>query len=487
MNEQLNHKTKYFFSAFQKAGASTWEYYVNRGAFIWSNVEGVREEINIDIFLSKIFSSDRIELEKHFSYCDINLPEFDIIVRCCSHETDWIYYRLIGKCFKEDDSHYYAGVMIDCTVEENVKKDIIKQQEEKRIILDNIKESVVFLSPDFKVIWSNRFAADTVLDKYKTTSESAPCYQIYYNLNEPCENCPARKCLITGNAESSEMFNNRGETLLIRAVPVFSGKNELLGIVETVLDISEIKKKESELILARKKAEESDRLKSAFLVNMSHEIRTPVTSIIGFTRFLIDEDFTEEQKKDFVVIIDRNIDQLLHLISDIIDLSRIEANQLDLYPDNFNINDVLTNLAQEFNPHIHQVKRPINFRLSLVPSQIILYADELRFRQVVNNLLHNALKFTNEGLIELSTEIEEDFVKVVIRDTGRGIPESAQSKIFTRFYQIDDPLSKDVKGTGLGLSIARELVRLMGGTIEFYSIEHAGSTFSFSLPIFKKS
>jgi PAS domain S-box-containing protein len=244
------------------------------------------------------------------------------------------------------------------------------------------------------------------------------------------------------------------------------------------------------LLKAKEKAEESDRLKSAFLANMSHEIRTPMNGIIGFTQLLKERDVTEKRQERFLDIIDSQSKQLLKIINDIIDISKIEANQLDLEKSIFCLNDLLQEL---YNNHVAQFERQgINhIKMYLQPGlnrdESFIQSDRARLGQILNNLLTNAIKFTSEGHIAYGYERAENHqLKFFVSDTGIGIPPHKQKEIFERFRQVDEsPESARFQGTGLGLSIAKNLVDLLKGEIWLESEEGLGSVFYFTLPFEK--
>lgn len=237
---------------------------------------------------------------------------------------------------------------------------------------------------------------------------------------------------------------------------------------------------------AKKKAEESDRLKSLFLSNMSHEIRTPMNAIVGFAEMLQDTDLNIEQKNKFLEVIIKSGDNLLRLINDIIDISRIEAGQLKLdYSDclvNEMINDLETYFKQEL---VRQKKSKINLYVQLghPESDFTLSTDCIRLKQILNNLIGNAIKFTDEGFIEFGYRIVTGQIEFFVRDSGIGIAPDMQKLIFERFGQVREAISRNQTGTGLGLTISKNLVEMLGGSIRVDSMPGEGSTFYFTLPL----
>jgi PAS domain S-box-containing protein len=253
----------------------------------------------------------------------------------------------------------------------------------------------------------------------------------------------------------------------------------------------ELKKRNEEILqintkfkVAKEKAEESDRLKSAFLANMSHEIRTPMNGILGFSMLLGDPDLKEEDRESYFKIVSSSCDQLLHILNDIIDISKIEAGQIGLNESLFDLNELL---KEAFAAYSHTA-RENGVELLLEPltgilsSNPFITADRVKLRQVLDNLLSNAVKFTHSGSIILRCGLSEGSVQFEVEDTGIGIQSELQDAIFERFRQIETSFTKKYGGTGLGLSITKAYVEKMGGRIWLNSEPGIGSTFFFVVP-----
>lgn len=254
-----------------------------------------------------------------------------------------------------------------------------------------------------------------------------------------------------------------------------------------VKDISERKHREENLKKAKEKAEEADKLKSAFLANMSHEIRTPMNAIIGFSDLLISDEYTEEEKKEFGNLIKNSGSSLLKLIDDIIDISIMEAGHLKLNMASVNVNYHLNEIALFFMGDRERIgKTNVEIKLNLPPDsdKIRIETDAVRFRQVINNLVGNALKFTETGTIELGYTIGSDPVlHFYVKDSGIGIRSEKISMIFERFNKLDDE-RRIYAGTGLGLTISKKIVEELGGFMYVESEYGKGSKFSFTLPYY---
>ena len=250
------------------------------------------------------------------------------------------------------------------------------------------------------------------------------------------------------------------------------------GIIEMLCinyDITPLKETEQKLIIARDKAEELDRLKSAFLANMSHEIRTPLNAIVGFSSLLAETD-SRNERQEYIKIVQENNELLLQLISDILDLSKIEAGTFNFVYTNVDVNETCAEIIKSMSM---KVSKGVELIFEEPLPECYLYTDKNRFTQVISNLINNALKFTQQGCITLGYEqVSHQKIKFYVRDTGMGIPEEKQKSIFERFVK----LNTFVQGTGLGLSICKSIVSQMGGEIGVDSTEGIGSCFWFTHP-----
>ncbi len=267
--------------------------------------------------------------------------------------------------------------------------------------------------------------------------------------------------------------------------PVLDDSNKPTNYVGVLEEITERKYAEDDLRKAKEKAEQSDHLKSAFLANMSHEIRTPMNAILGFSSLLKEGDLDEEQSSYYVDIINSKGRDLLRIISDIIDISRIEAGDLFIRMEPVEIYPFVRNIYSEFREDT-QVKTRSNlqFRLNIPDPDLhaIINTDASRLKQVLINLIQNAIKFTPEGFVEFGFELlKKNTIRFFVRDSGIGIPEDKKKIIFERFRQIDDSHTREYGGTGLGLSICKNLLELMGSDLSLESKEGRGSEFGFEM------
>lgn len=298
--------------------------------------------------------------------------------------------------------------------------------------------------------------------------------------------------LIEGDKTSvswtDQITNIRGEVrdVLIAKSAVFDENQQITAIVGIIEDITDRKHSEQELRKAIQKAEESDRLKSTFLANMSHEIRTPLNGILGFSQLLGFPNVTDEKRKKYLHFIDINAKQLLDIISDIIDVSKIQSGQLKINKKEVEVHKVLKAVYDYHSKElINKQKEDVNLRLQM-PSQnesLLIDTDVNRFKQVIDNLINNAMKFTEEGYIEFGyTHWTSNSILFYVSDSGIGIEKEHHQIIFERFRQVDESETRAYGGTGLGLAICKNIVELLGGKIWVDSTVGVGSTFYFTLP-----
>lgn len=259
----------------------------------------------------------------------------------------------------------------------------------------------------------------------------------------------------------------------------FKGKK--VRVVE-FRDITDQKRVENELIIAKDRAEESDRLKSAFLANMSHEIRTPMNGILGFASLLKIPDLNEKQLRKYVGIIEKSGMRMLNIINDLIDISKIEANQMEINISECNINDQLEYLYTFFKPEVDRKGIELSYGTTLISEKSTINTDKEKFYAILTNLIKNSIKYSDEGSISFGYVKKGEMLEFYVKDTGIGIPFSRQKAIFNRFVQADIADIRALEGAGLGLSISKAYVEMLGGEIWLESEEGKGSHFYFTIP-----
>ncbi len=277
------------------------------------------------------------------------------------------------------------------------------------------------------------------------------------------------------------------KTVAIISNTKFDENGRLIYRYGTCQDITETQKIMDDLIAARHKAEESDKLKTTFLANFSHEIRTPLNAMMGFLNILTSMDTTEQEKEEMVKLIDLNSQRLLRLINDMIDLSRIENNSMEIKYTNVEVNGFIDAMVSGFN---HELQTSGKDKLRLVPikesvkKSVYQYIDELRLSQIFSNLVSNAIKFSDEGDIRFGYRLSQNESRIgitfFVTDSGHGIRPDRLEDIFLPFVQFWDEETPKVQGAGLGLAICRRLAELMKGRIWVESLPGKGSSFLFS-------
>ncbi|MDR1201938.1 MAG: response regulator [Tannerellaceae bacterium] len=350
-----------------------------------------------------------------------------------------------------------------------LKDRLMDLQADNTIIMNNVRASIVFIKPDYTIKWRN----DVV---FECIPEFGPknCCVTEDGIEPYCTDCTVIKAMTTRQQAEAIQHCIVGQYIHVLANPITDNKGEFLGVVVKKEDITSLKKTELELIKAKEKAEESDRLKSAFLANMSHEIRTPLNAIVGFSDLLASTDDPDE-REEYVGIINTNNELLLQLINDILDLAKIEAGTLDFVFINVDINQLFADIEQTSRI---KAKNTVQVLFEDKVPYCVIRTDKNRLLQVITNFLNNAIKFTNEGSIRFGYHIRENDLYFYVTDTGVGIKKEECSKIFERFVK----LNSFVQGTGLGLSICQTIVNKLGGEIGVESEYGTGSTFWFTLP-----
>lgn len=443
----------------------------------------------------------------------------------------WVAERGLGTFDKYDNIVSVEGFISDISegkvAEFNLKKELEISEAIARISMELLKDTVTpiqvskmvqdyvkdFTGSKVSLIYTpdqggNSYTLfnhvhDEEISTIRTTdyqSEHTEFLRMLMEASGPYVNNDSSRIILPGFA--SQDF----ETTKLLSVPAFTN-NKLSGLL-ILLDAGEDYKEDDVAVAqrfinmfalgiyrlkaeetlqdAKSKAEESDRLKSLFLSNMSHEIRTPMNAIVGFAEMLQDTDLNREQKNKFLDVIIKSGDNLLRLINDIIDISKIEAGQLKFDYSDCLINEMISDLETYFKQEMVRLKKShlnLFVQLGHPENDFALYTDCFRLKQILNNLIGNAIKFTDEGFIEYGYKIKSGVIEFFVRDSGIGIASDKQKLIFERFGQVQEAISRNLSGTGLGLTISKNLVEMLGGEIWVDSLPGEGSTFYFTLPL----
>ncbi len=422
--------------------------------------ESIRE--NMD----KVIDTGKSSIAKHSLYFDGLLHHYE------------------NRIFPLDDDHLLC--MCRDVSQQTYMEEINTKQQNEIMRLNTLLEAILTNIPvylfvkdpnnDFRYLyWNKTFAEYSGIPMEKAVGKND--YEIF-SRSEDMEKFRQDdlKTLEEGKLDYFEEYMTatgeiRTVNTMKRKILVGDDKYYIIGIA---WDVTDIKKTEKELIAARIKAEEADKLKSAFLANMSHEIRTPLNAIVGFSKLVI-EGNTNEETCQYADIIEKNSNILLNLFSDILDLAALEAGSLKFNIQSLRLHDICLQAYQQFHKITpHEVK----LILDEVDTNVFVQADWERITQVICNLLSNAIKFTPKGEIHYGYQKKENYILFYVKDTGIGIPAHKAATIFQRFGKIND----FVQGTGLGLTLCRMLVEKMGGHIWLRSVVGQGTTFYFTLP-----
>ena len=295
------------------------------------------------------------------------------------------------------------------------------------------------------------------------------------------EKCITEKRLIT---EVTQYKSKWGKTVFMRyyLFPVIVNE-KVIGVWANLNNLTDLYTTQNELIAAKEKAEESDRLKSAFLANVSHEIRTPMNGILGFADLLKKPELNDEKQQSYIDIIEKSGNRMLDLIDDLINISRIESGEVDISFTETNLNVQFNFLYDFFHAETEQKGLDLKLNCPLPLDQAKIYTDREKFEAIMINLVKNAIKFTNEGKIEMGYEPKKGKIEFYVKDSGVGVPKDKQEAIFKRFVQAESGFSRDYEGAGLGLSITKAYVEALGGKIWLKSEEGKGTQIYFTLPV----
>lgn len=325
------------------------------------------------------------------------------------------------------------------------------------------------------------FMGEKFRKKFGNDAIGKKCWELYCPNNIQCDGCPLKGGIKIGTTSTYEAHGILGGRIfeINHTGMMFHGKKAMLEIFH---DITERKKSENDLIRSKEKAEESDRLKTAFLHNISHEIRTPMNAIVGFSNLLREPGLSQEEHDTYTDIISRSSNHLLSIVNDVIEISNVEAGRLKLSLSESNLVSIIDDLYQQYKPIAVEKKIDLVIDTPFPHMVSQLTTDCTKLIQVLSNLLNNAFKFTLNGKITLGYIVREPFIEFFVSDTGIGIDEESQMLIFDRFYQVDNTVTRLHEGTGIGLSISKAYVEFLGGKIWVRSMPGKGSVFYFTIP-----
>jgi PAS domain S-box-containing protein len=396
-----------------------------------------------------------------------------------------------GRMFRDENGIpvRMTGVNYDITARKMAEVEIRASEEKYRTLTESFDSIITTVDADGIFHYVNQAAArsynlpaDELTGKKMT--DIFPLYVAESMLNN------IRKVITSHSGMINEsVVDVRGDLRWFSTSiqPLFDTSGDVRLALINAVDITYRKNAEEELRKAKDKAEESDRLKSAFLTNMSHEIRTPMNGILGFTELLRMPGLTEGDRSEYINIIKKSGDRMLNTINDLMEISSIEAGFVSIIKSATNINDTLLFMYSFFEWQAQQKGLELNFKTALPDEDAILNTDKDKLESILINLIRNAIKFTNKGSVVFGYEPKASEIEFFVTDTGIGIPAGRLEAVFDRFVQADITLSRKYEGSGLGLSIAKAYVEILGGKVWVRSEENSGSTFYFTIPWITKA
>jgi signal transduction histidine kinase len=424
-----------------------------------------------------------------------------LIISCC-----WIFFSdtFISKLFQDIPTLtiintlkgwlfvVLTSILIYLLIEQEIKKknELIKLINESKewynVLVSNIPDIHVYLfDKNLKMILAQGSGGNhrsislmdiqnKSIDEVSMSNQSKSFFKSLYTQ------------ILNGNNIDIE-YQQSNDWYEIKGAPIRDESGEIYAGLTVFINVNKKVQYEKELIKARLKAEESDKLKSVFLANMSHEIRTPLNGILGFSDLLINKDIEPDKREEYVKIIKSSSNQLVRIINDILDISKIETGQFHVNVSAISLNTLLDEAFLYLLTMINDNDKDIEGReVKSFEKDDLIYTDKVRLQQVLLNLISNAVKFTDKGYIEIGYKQKENTILFFVKDTGIGIPSNKHRLIFERFRQVEESFTRTYGGTGLGLPISKGIIELMGGKIWLESKAEEGSTFYFTIP-YKKA
>ncbi|BAX78609.1 ABC transporter substrate-binding protein [Labilibaculum antarcticum] len=398
-------------------------------------------------------------------------------IKCKNGESKQVEFH----AYKFDNKEIW--LMNDISERLKTENALISSENKLRTYIEESPNGLVIFNSNAKVNFANKAFIDLVEIPEENLNQAF--LPDFFSPTQLKQNQDLFNQLLTKGKTQGEIVLR---TTAGKDITVYISAVELINqeFLAFIVDISAIKAVEYKLTLALQQAEESDRLKSAFLANMSHEIRTPMNGILGFSQLLLKENLSQEKKEKYIDILTQNGKQLLGIIDNIIDIAYLEVNQLKVNLSIFSIQKLLNDLQLLFGIDKNRYKKDhleMVFNNTISEEQDQICSDHGKIKQILINLINNALKFTETGTITISSRIENTILSITVEDSGIGIPLEKQSIIFERFGQVENIYTRQFGGAGLGLPISKGLIELLHGELHFESKAGIGSRFEFHIPI----
>ncbi len=439
-------------------------------------------------FIERIHPDDRDMIIRKWKQSMVTHKPWKGEFRIAWGEGDYRFFKGSGIVqFKNDEALKGFGSLTDISTE----KELIANLEVAKELAESNHDKVQSL---LSVIPDNIFVFDQagIIRDYRAEKAEELYVAPEVFLNKPVEEVLPPDIAALTHAKISKVLDTKGietydyelrvnqQTKIFESRMVYLAGHRTLAIVR---DITKAKEDERALIEAKAKAEESDRLKSAFLANMSHEIRTPMNGIIGFSELVGSPEVSNEERRAYTNVILKSGQQLLNIINDVLEISKIETGQMELNWQILSVNTLIAELFTFFTPVAQQEGVALIIEGDTLHQEVRVRADQQKLHQVFNNLISNAFKFTKRGSVTFGCHVQAEWLEFFVKDSGVGIDPKDHEYIFERFGQAEQKINQQYGGgTGLGLSISKSLVEIMGGSISVQSELGAGACFSFKIP-----
>jgi len=426
-----------------------------------------------------IFPEDSDRVISDIEYSAHHLSDFncEFRVQIPGRELQWILSRAVPEKLMDGSITWY-GFTANITAIKSTEEKLRESNELRKSLLQTIPFGMDIVDESGNIL----FLSDTLKLQFGAEALGEKCWDLYRDDKKQCSDCPLISGIKIGETKVYESSGVQGGKTfeIYHTGMIYNGQKAML---EAFIDITRRKLIEHELIIGKEKAEESDNLKSAFLANMSHEIRTPMNGILGFAGLLKEPGLNGEEQQKYIRIIEKSGARMLNIINDIVDISKIEAGQMEVALSSVNVNEVTDSFYSFFKPEAEKKGIQLILKNSLPAKESVINTDRGKFDSILSNLIKNAIKYTHTGSIEFGYTLpHESFLQFFIRDTGIGIPKERQEAIFERFIQADISDKQAYQGAGLGLAIAKAYVEMLGGKIWVQSDEGIGSIFYFTIP-----
>ncbi|MBA4411452.1 MAG: PAS domain S-box protein [Bacteroidota bacterium] len=452
------------------------------GVSMWENIFP-DDLVSVKNFISTLMEAPNTSGKVQFRY------------KCINHRYKWIEFTAVNM-LHDADIQGILGNYHDISERILAEKyfDLLSraiEQSPVTVVITDKEGNIEYANPKFTEVTG--YSLDEVEGKNSRILQSGLLSKEFYE--------ELWKTILSGMNWYGELHNRKknGDTYLESVVisPIVDSNGDIAYFLAIKEDITEKKKMLEDLIIAKEKSEESDRLKSAFLANMSHEIRTPMNGILGFTELLKEPDLTVENMQEYFCIIEKCGARLLNIIDDIVSISKVESGQIGVSISEMNINEQIEYIYTFFKSEVEQKGLQIYYKNALSAREAIIKTDSNMLFAILSNLVKNAIKFTSHGSIEIGysstlrpaqsdagsqTNGSPTELTFFVKDTGIGIRPEHKEIIFERFRQVNESLSRDYQGAGLGLAISKAYVKMLGGKIWVESEEEKGSVFYFTIP-----